>query len=184
MDAQNARRAQAASMYQNAYSQPYGPVGAPVMGQPPVGLPVYIHPQPPVQINAPEAAPQPQIKPTQVTEVKYIPSKGLPAELSSIGGHAFSQNSNLEVAVIPAGIKEIGPSAFSNCPNLKVVSIPTSVTKIGYNAFFGCRKLARINYGGRKMDWKHITRGSNWLASSGTTTVVCVDGAITVNPYH
>ena len=184
MDAQNARRAQAASMYPNVYNQGYVPQNAPIAPVAPVGVPVYVNPQPPVEIASPQAAPQPRITPTQVTEVKYVASKGLPPELSSIGGHAFSQNSNLEVAVIPNGIKEIGPSAFSNCPNLKVVSIPTSITKIGYNAFFGCRKLARINYGGRKMDWRHIQRGSNWLASSGTTTVVCVDGAITVNPYH
>ena len=127
---------------------------------------------------------RPTSNPTIVTQVKYSPGKGLPEQLSSIGGHAFSQNSNLEIAIIPLGIKEIGPSAFSNCPNLKVVSIPTSVTKIGYNAFFGCKKLARINYGGRKNEWKNIVRGSNWLASSGTSVVVCVDGAITVNPYH
>lgn len=127
---------------------------------------------------------RPNTSPTIVTQVKYTASKGLPEQISSIGGHAFSQNANLEIAIIPLGIKEIGPSAFSNCPNLKVVSIPTSVTKIGYNAFFGCKKLARINYGGRKNEWKNIVRGSNWLASAGTTIVVCVDGAITVNPYH
>lgn len=178
MDAQNARKAQAESMYQNGYNQPYAPAN-----NQPIALPVFVNPQPQAHIEPPKPT-ETQIKPTQITEVKYVPSKGLPPELSSIGGHAFSQNSNLEVAVIPLGIKEIGASAFSNCANLRVVSIPVSVTKIGYNAFFGCRKLARINYGGKKMDWKHITRGSNWLASSGTTTVVCVDGAITVNPYH
>ncbi len=151
----------------------------------------------PMVMNAPNyqmAPTQNQVTPTQtqpiktnptvVTQVKYSAGKGLPEQISSIGGHAFSQNANLEVAIIPLGIKEIGPSAFSNCPNLKVVSIPTSVIKIGYNAFFGCKKLARINYGGRKNEWKNITRGSNWLASSGTSVVVCVDGAITVNPYH
>lgn len=127
---------------------------------------------------------QPSTNPTVITQVKYAPGKGLPEKLSSIGGHAFSQNENLEIAIIPLGISEIGPSAFSNCPNLKVVSIPLSVTRIGYNAFFGCKRLARINYGGRKSDWKNITRGSNWLASAGTTIVVCVDGSITVNPYH
>jgi hypothetical protein len=182
MDAQNARKAQAASMYPSPYMQqnPYGQPAAQ-----PMGLPVYVSAQPQAHIEPPKPVDNTtNIRPTQVTEVKYVPSKGLPPELSSIGGHAFSQNSNLEVAVIPMGIKEIGPSAFSNCANLRVVSIPVSVTKIGYNAFFGCRKLARINYGGKKMDWKHVARGSNWLASSGNTTVVCVDGAITVNPYH
>lgn len=182
MDAQNARKAQAANMYHNPYAPNAAPYGQAQVA--PVGLPIYVSSEPKAQIEPPVASNQNTLKPTQITEVRYVPSKGLPPELSSIGGHAFSQNSNLEVAVIPMGIKEIGASAFSNCPNLKVVSIPVSVNKIGYNAFFGCRKLARINYGGKKVDWKHISRGSNWLASSGTTTVVCVDGAITVNPYH
>jgi len=108
----------------------------------------------------------------------------LPEKLSSIGGHAFSQNQQLEIATIPNGIKEIGPSAFSNCPNLKIVSIPLTVKKIGYNAFFNCQKLARINYAGKKEEWKNIVRGSNWLTKAGTTTVVCSDGAIKVNPFH
>ena len=91
---------------------------------------------------------------------------------------------NLENAFIPEGIKEIGASAFANCPNLAVVSIPRSVKNIGYNAFYGCKKLARLNYSGTKNEWRKITRGSNWLTASGTTTVICADGAITVNPYH
>ncbi len=160
------------------------------MGNMPVGgvamQPIVIQTQP----NQAPTKPQepvvvaPSTNPTVITQVKYASGKGLPEKISSIGGHAFSQNENLEIAVIPLGITEIGPSAFSNCPNLKVVSIPISVNRIGYNAFFGCKRLARINYGGRKSDWKNIQRGSNWLASAGTTIVVCVDGSITVNPYH
>lgn len=160
------------------------------MGNMPVGgvamQPIVIQTQPnqtPAKPVEPVVVP-PSTNPTVITQVKYASGKGLPEKISSIGGHAFSQNENLEIAVIPLGITEIGPSAFSNCPNLKVVSIPISVSRIGYNAFFGCKRLARINYGGRKSDWKNIQRGSNWLASAGTTIVVCVDGSITVNPYH
>lgn len=120
----------------------------------------------------------------KTTTIQYNKAKGLPPNLTAIGGHAFTQNIDIEVAIIPNGIAEIGPSAFANCINLQVLSIPKSIKKIGYNAFFGCKKLSRINYGGKKVEWRLIQRGSNWLASAGTTTVICTDGPVTVNPYH
>ena len=107
----------------------------------------------------------------------------LPEGLTSIGGHAFARNTNLEIATIPEGIDELGIGAFSNCLKLKVVSFPKSLKKIGPNCFFNTPKLQRINYAGSKEDWRHIPRGSNWLNKSKTTTVVCNDGAISVNPY-
>lgn len=120
----------------------------------------------------------------EVVKVKYEPAIGLPPHLSSIGGHAFSQNMNLVVAMIPNGIKTIGQGAFANCGRLKVVSIPLSVKSIGFNCFFNCVNLQRINYAGTKEQWRHVKRGSNWLTKAGTYTVVCADGAIIVNPYH
>ena len=120
----------------------------------------------------------------EVVKVRYEPSIGLPNKLSSIGGHAFAQNENLQIAMIPNGIKDLGQGAFSNCPKLQIVSIPLSVKSIGYNCFFNCTALKRINYAGCKEQWRHIKRGSNWLTNAGTCTVVCCDGAIVVNPYH
>lgn len=120
----------------------------------------------------------------EVVKVKYEPAIGLPPKLSSIGGHAFSQNMNLVVAMIPNGIKVIGQGAFANCGRLKIVSIPLSVKSIQFNAFFNCANLQRINYAGTKEQWRHVKRGSNWLTKAGTYTVVCADGAIIVNPYH
>lgn len=120
----------------------------------------------------------------EVVKVRYEPSIGLPNKLSSIGGHAFSQNENLQIAMIPNGIKSLGQAAFANCPKLQIVSIPLSVKSIGYNCFFNCTELKRINYAGCKEQWRHIKRGSNWLTNAGTCTVVCCDGAIVVNPYH
>ena len=108
----------------------------------------------------------------------------LPNSVTAIGGHAFAKNVNLEIANIPQGISELGIGAFSNCIRLKVVSIPKSVKKIGPNCFFNCGKLQRINYGGSKEQWRYIYRGSNWLEKAGTTTVLCVDGPISVNPKH
>ena len=120
----------------------------------------------------------------EVTKVNYEPSKTLPPNITSIGGHAFAENQNLEVANIPLGIDKLGNGAFANCLNLKVVSLPDSVKEIGFNCFFNCIQLERLNYAGTKEQWRHIKRGSNWLAQAKTTEVVCVDGVIVVNPYH
>ena len=119
-----------------------------------------------------------------VKKVTYEASNELPPNITSIGGHEFSQNQNLEIANIPLGIPVIGNSAFANCLNLKVVSIPNTVKEIGYNCFFNCASLVRINYAGTKEQWRHIKRGSNWLAQAKTTEVVCTDGPIVVNPYN
>lgn len=137
------------------------------------------------QSGRPEIIYVPTPQPTHAEKpVDYNKLKGLPDNLNAIGGHSFSKNLNLEVAIIPKTISEIGASAFANCLNLQLVSLPGTIKKIGYNAFFGCKKLTRINFDGKKADWRKIERGSNWLASSGTTTVICLDGPITVNPYH
>ena len=107
----------------------------------------------------------------------------LPKGLTSIGGHAFARNTNLEIATIEDGVTELGIGAFSNCLRLKVVTLPKSIKKIGANCFFNTPRLQRINYAGSKEEWRYITRGSNWLNKSMTTTVVCNDGAISVDPY-
>lgn len=125
-----------------------------------------------------------QLVTKEVVKVRYEPAKGLPPRLSSIGGHAFSQNMNLEVAMIPNGITSLGQAAFSNCGNLKIVSLPLSVKSIGFNCFWNCKNLKRFNYAGSKEQWRHVKRGSNWLTKAGTYTVVCNDGPIIVNPYH
>lgn len=106
----------------------------------------------------------------------------LPSDIASIGGHAFAENLQLEVAIIPEHIKTLGISAFANCVNLKLVSLPKNLSKISSNCFFNCASLKRINYAGSKEEWRHIVRGSNWLTKAGTLQVNCIDGAILVDP--
>ena len=120
----------------------------------------------------------------EVNKVTHVQSSTIPQDITSIGGHAFSENQSLIVANIPLGIDKIGASAFANCLNLQVVSIPNTVKEIGFNCFFNCIELERINYAGTKAEWRKIKRGSNWLAKAKTTEVVCLDGTIIVNPYH
>ena len=119
-----------------------------------------------------------------VTKVSYEPANTLPPKLTSIGGHAFAENQYLEIANVPVEVTSLGGGAFANCLKLKVVSLPEGIKEIGYNCFFNCISLERINYAGTKEQWRHIRRGSNWLAKAKTTTVICIDGPIVVNPYH
>ena len=128
--------------------------------------------------------PQEPFKEDVIKKVQNVPAMGLPPTLKSIGGHAFSENLNLVVAVIPLGIKSLGRGAFANCGHLKVVSLPISIRSIGNNCFFNCANMERLNYAGNKEQWRHVKRGANWLAKAGVTTVICVDGPIVVNPYH
>ena len=139
------------------------------------------------EVTIEEAPKQPKIvlQPSEDQTKKNDSSdnrKRLPKGLNHIGGHAFTQNTALEEADIPLGIEVLGPGAFANCVNLRVVHIPESVKKIGYNCFFNCIKLQKITYGGSREMWKRVKRGSNWLTSAGTKFVVCIDGALAVNP--
>lgn len=118
-----------------------------------------------------------------VTKYKYEQANTLPNNLTSIGGHAYSQNQALTIANIPLGVPSLGNGAFSNCLKLKVVTIPKSVKEIGMNCFFNCASLERVNYAGTKDEWRKVKRGSNWLAKAKTTKVVCTDGVLVVNPY-
>ena len=114
--------------------------------------------------------------------VKDDSSKYLPKTITTIGGHAFAQNTLLEEANIPEGIDVLGAGAFANCVNLRKVYIPSSVKKIEYNCFFNCLRLEKITYGGTRVMWTKVKRGSNWLLSAGTHIIICQDGSISVDP--
>lgn len=134
-----------------------------------------------------EEKPQPVAQPVKVVkkpkETKVEQNGSIPADVSSIGGHAYAENQQITVANIPLAVNKLGAGAFANCLNLKVVSIPKSVIEIGENCFFNCTSLERINYAGTKLEWANIKRGSNWLARAKTTEVVCSDATIVVDPY-
>ena len=123
------------------------------------------------------------VKPKPVKEKVAQQNTVIPADTTSIGGHAYAENQQITVANIPLAVTKLGAGAFANCLNLKVVSIPKSVVEIGENCFFNCTSLERINYAGTKMEWSRIKRGSNWLARAKTTYVVCSDSTIVVDPY-
>ena len=79
--------------------------------------------------------------------VKYHGGGGdvvIPKKVTSIGGFAFYECSELTSVMIPDGVTSIGDSAFERCSSLTSVTIPDSVTSIGYGAFGGCSRLMSV----------------------------------------
>ena len=70
-----------------------------------------------------------------------IPTNG---SVTSIGGGAFRECSNLTNIVIPSSVTSIGDGAFYNCSSLESIVIPFSVTSIESYAFRGCSSLTSI----------------------------------------
>lgn len=92
----------------------------------------------------------------------------IPATITSIGGSAFKNCSNLKSVKFEGDIKKfnngatfygckaltsvemenltsIGTSMFESCTSLESITIPNGVTSIGNNAFYGCSALASIS---------------------------------------
>ena len=136
---------------------------------------------------APDPQPVPQAAPQQapapVLEQKPVISPS-GNDVITVGDRAYAKNTELATATIPEGIASLGSSAFANCVNLTSVTLPSSLQEIGFNCFFNTPKLTHIVFNGTIQQWKVVKRGSNWLTKSGTTTVQCSDGQISVNPRH
>ncbi len=79
----------------------------------------------------------------RVTEA-IIPDVIEDVPVTSIGGGAFSQCSNLTNVEIPNSVTSIVNYAFSGCTSLASVTIPDSVTSIGEGAFSWCKGLANV----------------------------------------
>lgn len=112
------------------------------------------------------------------------PEESIPQDIKEIEDHAYSEHQNLYTANIPEGVSKIGEGAFANCLKLKTVNIPKSVKSIGFNCFFHCVELVKISYNGTKEEWRHVKRGSNWLAQCKASEVSCSDGPVVVNPFN
>ena len=70
----------------------------------------------------------------------------IPSDVTSIGGDAFSDCSELISVTIPDSVTEIGKRAFYNCSNLAgVMEIPEGVVRIQDKAFYNCSGLSGIN---------------------------------------
>lgn len=64
--------------------------------------------------------------------------------VTSVGGGAFWECSELTGVTLPNSITTIGNGAFYECVNLRSVNIPNRLTYIGYDAFCMCINLENI----------------------------------------
>ena len=69
---------------------------------------------------------------------------GITYTVTSIGGGAFMNCSNLISVTIPNSITSIEGGAFRYCNGLKSITIPNSVTVIGEAAFLYCESLTSV----------------------------------------
>ena len=65
--------------------------------------------------------------------------------VTSIGGSAFFDCTNLISITIPDSVTSIGKDAFSECTNLASITIPNSVTSMGAYVFYAWTPSQTIN---------------------------------------
>ncbi len=83
--------------------------------------------------------------------VKYNGSEEhveIPAGITTIGAHAFEQNSRLKTVGIPASVTRIEERAFFSCSGLKSIVFPKGLTYIGKYAFTFCYALTNFTLPG------------------------------------
>lgn len=64
--------------------------------------------------------------------------------VTSIGGYAFYDFTNLEAVLIPESVTSIGKYAFANCSKLWVADIPEGIEVIREGTFINCKNLGAI----------------------------------------
>ena len=102
------------------------------------------------QEKAPIEQEDPNLPPNY--EIWYTSTRGLtinPYYTSSFGvsivSNVYDDNLDRGIITFTSSVTSIGGSAFKNCSDLKSITIPKSVTSIGSNAFYGCKSLESIN---------------------------------------
>ena len=73
-----------------------------------------------------------------------IPAKIAGRSVTSIGGWAFVDCSDLTRITMPDSVEHIGECAFFRCENLASVEFPQNVKSIGYSAFMSCSSLVDV----------------------------------------
>ncbi len=95
--------------------------------------------------------------------------------VTSIGGGAFSECSNLQSVSIPDSIKKIGDAAFTYT-HLTSVTIPASVTEIGLEVFRNCGYLTAITVSDANPQYKSV---DGVLLTKDGKRLICCPGAKT-----
>ena len=102
---------------------------------------------------------------SELTDVK------MPAGVTRIGDNAFAWCWELRNVIIPEGVDRIGNGLFEQCANLESVTIPASVTSIGECAFDYCDALTSVTISA------NVTSiGKGAFTASGLKTVYVAAG--------
>ena len=105
-----------------------------------------------------------------------LTSVTIPNSVTSIRGSAFESCTSLTSVTIPNSVTSIGDQAFSYCASLTSVTIPNSVISIGFGAFAGCTSLTSVIIG------NSVTSiGNGAFAGCTSLTSITVDAA---NPAY
>ena len=95
----------------------------------------------------------------------------IPAEIggypvTSIGSHAFKNNTSVQYLKLPEGMKELDDSALSDIELLKEVVIPESIEKIGKLAFSKVQKAICVK---ESYAWSYMRQGNAEEVVEGTS---------------
>ena len=99
--------------------------------------------------------------------------------VTSIGGGAFRNCSNLSSITIPDGVTSIGEYAFSGCPILSSITIPDGVTSIGEYTFDSCSSLSSITI----PDGVTSIGGGAFSYCSILSSITIPDGVTSIGEY-
>lgn len=75
---------------------------------------------------------------SHITIPQTIEYYGATYTVTSIGGQAFRDCTNLTSIELPNTITKLWAGAFEGCTNLKTINLPSGVQSIGNLAFSGC----------------------------------------------
>ncbi len=85
--------------------------------------------------------------------------------VTSIGGCAFYNCTNLTEVSIPDSVTSISAGAFLNCMSLGEITVSSHVTSIGFMAFYGCYALTVVHIDSMALLCGIIVSGSSYLLS-------------------
>ena len=120
------------------------------------------------------------IGPYKYVDWKKLKTVTIKDGVTSIGKYAFWYRTGLTSITIPDSVTSIGAGVFMDCTGLTSVTIGNGVTNIGGSAFANCTGLTSITYTGTKAQWNAISKELAWDYETGSYTIHCTDGNITI----